>query len=392
MAGPLTGVKILDFTRYQQGPYATVMLSDLGATVLKVEPREGDPGRSLGLKPDGWCAYFEAHDRNKRSITIDVRKPEGKAIVYKLVQEYDVVTDNFRPSVMKRLELDYDALSKINPRVITATATGFGPEGPYAHRPSFDSMGQAMGGIMSVQGGGPDEPPEDVMGGLADQVGAMVFALGISSAIIARERQGIGQHVDVSLFGSQLALQTYQLTGMMRDGSQHKTPHRLMPTFTYYRCQDGKYLSLGILIPKWWEALCRILGREDLSRDERFEDAHRRQRNREALLAELDAAFQQRPREEWLALLMDADVPCGPVNDYAALATEPQALENGYIASLEHPSLGRVGVVGSPIKMTKTPAGPAACAPELGQHTEEVLLELGYDWAAIERLKVAEVI
>ena len=155
MAGPLAGVKILDFTRYQQGPYATVMLSDLGATVLKVEPREGDPGRSLGLKPDGWCAYFEAHDRNKRSITIDVRKPEGKAIVYKLVQEYDVVTDNFRPSVMKRLGLDYDALSKINPRVITATATGFGPEGPYAHRPSFDSIGQAMGGIMSVQGGGP---------------------------------------------------------------------------------------------------------------------------------------------------------------------------------------------------------------------------------------------
>lgn len=392
MTGPLAGVKILDFTRYQQGPYATVMLSDLGATVLKVEPREGDPGRSLGLKPDGWCAYFEAHDRNKRSITIDVRKPEGKAIVYKLVQEYDVVTDNFRPSVMKRLGLDYDTLCKINPGVITATATGFGPEGPYAHRPSFDSIGQAMGGIMSVQGGGPDEPPEDVMGGLADQVGAMVFALGISSAIIARERQGVGQHVDVSLFGSQLALQTYQLTGMMRDGSQHRTPHRLMPTFTYYPCQDGKYLSLGILIPKWWEALCRVLDREELIRDERFEDAHRRQRNREALLAELDTAFQQRPRDEWLALLMEADVPCGPVNDYAALVTEPQALENGYIASIEHPSLGSVGVVGSPIKMTKTPAGPVACAPELGQHTEEVLLDLGYDWAAIERLKVAEVI
>ena len=392
MVGPLAGIKILDFTRYQQGPYATVMLSDLGATVLKVEPREGDPGRSLGLKPDGWCAYFEAHDRNKRSITIDVRKPEGKAIVYKLVQEYDVVTDNFRPSVMGRLGLDYAALSKVNPKVITATATGFGPEGPYAHRPSFDSIGQAMGGIMSVQGGGPDEPPEDVMGGLADQVGAMVFALGISSAIIARERQGIGQHVDVSLFGSQLALQTYQLTGMMRDGSQHRTPHRLMPTFTYYQCQDGKYISLGILIPKWWAALCRVLDREALIRDERFENAHRRQRNREALLAELDAAFQQRPREEWLPLLMDADVPCGPVNDYAALVSEPQALENEYIASLDHPSLGRVGVVGSPIKMTKTPAGPVACAPELGQHTEEVLLELGYDWEAIEQLKEAEVI
>ena len=392
MAGPLDGIKILDFTRYQQGPYATVMLSDLGAEVLKVEPREGDPGRSLGLKPDGWCAYFEAHDRNKRSMTIDVRKPEGKAIVYKLVEEYDVVTDNFRPAVMGRLGLDWESLSKVNPRVITATATGFGPEGPYAHRPSFDSIGQAMGGIMYVQGGGPEGPPEDVMGGMADQVGAMVFALGISSAIIARERQGVGQHVDVSLFGSQLALQAFQLTGMMRDGYQHKTPRRLMPTFSYYPCADGKYISLGILLPKWWEALCRVLEREDLITNERFEDVHRRQRNREELLIELDAAFGKRPRDEWVELLMDADVPCGPVNDYAAVSQDPQALENGYIASMEHPSLGEVGVVGSPITLMGTPAGPVSVAPELGQHTEEVLLGLGYDWPAIELLKTAEVI
>ena len=198
--------------------------------------------------------------------------------------------------------------------------------------------------------------------------------------------------MDVSLFGSQLALQAFQLTGMMRDGYQHKTPRRLMPTFSYYPCADGKYISLGILLPKWWEALCRVLEREDLITNERFEDVHRRQRNREELLIELDAAFGKRPRDEWVELLMDADVPCGPVNDYAAVSQDPQALENGYIASMEHPSLGEVGVVGSPITLMGTPAGPVSVAPELGQHTEEVLLGLGYDWPAIELLKTAEVI
>ena len=392
MTGPLDGIRILDFTRYQQGPYATVMLSDLGADVLKVEPREGDPGRSIGLEPDGWCAYFEGHDRNKRSMTVDVRQPQGREIIEKLVASYDVITDNFRPGVMTRLGLDYDSLCNINPRIITASASGFGPEGPYVGRPSFDSIGQAMGGIMSVQGGGPDEPPQSVLGGMADQVGAMVFALGIASAIIARERDGIGQHVDVSLFGSQLALQAFQLTGMMRDGYQHRTPRRQLPTFAYYPCADGRWISLGVLDPKWWEPLCRALERPDLVRDERFADPHLRQRNRRALLDELDAAFQQRPRDEWLPLLAEADVPCGPVHDYAAVSTEPQALINGYITSLEHPSLGEVGIVGTPIKLSRTPSGPKSCAPELGQHTEEVLIDLGYGWEEIEQLKDTKVI
>ena len=193
MPGPLDGIRILDFTRYQQGPYATVLLSDLGADVIKVEERNnGDLGRSLGLQPDGWCAYFEAHNRNKRSITVDSRKPEGQAILHRLVKDVDVVTDNFRPGVMKRFNLDYATLSVINPKIITASASGFGSEGPDAAEPSFDSIGQAMGGIMINQGGGPGNRPMSVMGGTADQVGAMVFALGICSALLARERTGIG--------------------------------------------------------------------------------------------------------------------------------------------------------------------------------------------------------
>lgn len=392
MAAPLDGIRILDFTRYQQGPAATVMLSDLGADVIKVEPREGDLGRSLGLQPDGWCWYFEAHNRNKRSITIDVRTPQGREIVTKLVPDVDVVTDNFRPGVMQRLGLDLDALRPFNAKIITASATGYGEQGEMARRPSFDVIGQAMGGIMMNQGGGPDCPPRSVMGGTADQVGAIIFALGITSAILARERQGVGQHVDVSLFGSQLALQTMQLTAFMRQEHQTPTPQRLNPVFTYFPTRDGQWLVIGLLDPKWWDALCRALDRDDLISDARFVEPADRSQNREALLVELDAAFRTRPREEWLRLLSDADVPSAPVNDYAAVAREPQALANDYITSLEHPSLGEVRTVGSPIKMSEMETGPRSTAPELGQHTEEILLDLGYSWEQIAGLKDAKVI
>ncbi len=393
MAGPLDGIRILDFTRYQQGPFATVLLSDLGADVLKVEAREdGDLGRSLGLQPDGWSSYFEAHNRNKRSITIDLRAPEGKEIVLRLVKDMDVVTDNFRPGVMKRLGLDYDALCQVNPLIITGSASGFGPVGPNAFDPSFDVIGQGMGGIMSNQGGGPDQPPATVMGGTADQTGAMVFALGLCAAVIARERQGIGQHVDVSLLGSQLALQGLQLTAFMRAGVQAPSPQRNNPVFAYFPCRDGKYLTIGLLDPKWWPGLCKALEREDLTDDGRFATQADRQRNRVALLAELDSAFMKRDRDTWLTILKQADVPSGPVHDYAAATTEPQALANEYITTLEHPALGPVRVVNSPIRMSKMKVGARHTAPELGQHTEEVLLDLGYSWERIEALKTAKVI
>lgn len=392
MPGPLDGIRILDFTRYQQGPYATVLLSDLGADVVKVEERSnGDLGRSLGLQPDGWCAYFEAHNRNKRSITVDSRTEEGQAILHRLVQDFDVVTDNFRPGVMKRFNLDYDTLSQINPSIITASASGFGPNGTHASEPSFDSIGQAMGGIMVNQGGGPGTRPMGLMGGLADQVGAMVFALAISSALVARERTGIGQHVDASLLGSQIALQSLQITGFLRHNRQGPTPQRTNPIFTHYECSDNLWVSLGVLDPKWWPRLCATLERDDLATDPRF-DAVGRMANREALLAELDITFARKPRAEWLQRLKDADIPAGPVNDYAAVVEEEQVLANKYVTTMDHPNFGEIRIVGSPIHMSKTEVGPRSPAPQLGEHTEAVLLEFGYTWEDIERLKNAEVI
>ncbi len=393
MPGALEGVRILDFTRYQQGPFATVLLSDLGADVIKVEePTRGDLGRSLGLQPDGWCAYFQALNRNKRSLTIDTRTDEGREIIYRLIPDTDVVTDNFRPGTMKRFGLDHESLAAINPRIITASASGFGPKGPQAHEPSFDSIGQAMGGIMVAQGGGPDAEPMHIIGGMADQVGAMIFALGICAAIAARELHGVGQHVDTSLLGSQLALQGLGLTGFLRGQVQRVGGRRWNPLFTQYRCADGLWISLGLLDPKWWPAFCEVLGRRDLEADERFAEPAGRTGNRDALIAELEATFETKPRAEWLALLKAAGLPCGPVNDYAAVANEPQVIANEYLTTLEDPNLGEVGIVGSPIQMSETPVGPKATAPDLGQHTEEILLDLDYAWDDIERFKDAGVI
>lgn len=390
MPGPLDGVRILDFTRFQQGPSATVMLSDLGAEVLKVEqPGGGDLGRSFGLEPDGWCSYFESHNRNKRSMTLNMKAPGALEIVHKLVPEIDVVVDNFRPGVMGRLGLDLEALQAFNPRIITASGTGFGELGEMAGEPSFDIIGMGMSGIMYSQGGGPDCPPQTVQPGIADQVGGMFLALGIVSAIVARDHQGVGQHVESSLLGSQIALQTAYFTSFMRRGEQTPTPQRMLPVFSYFRCLDERYLTIGILDPRWYTVLCDVLGRPDLATDARFAEPQARQEHREALLAELDAAFGTRDRDEWMRLLREAGVPVGPVHDYAAVVRDPQVLANAYVTTLEHPSLGTVGVAGTPIKMSETPTGPKATAPELGQHTEEVLLGLGYDWEAIASLKDA---
>jgi crotonobetainyl-CoA:carnitine CoA-transferase CaiB-like acyl-CoA transferase len=393
MTRPLEGIRILDFTRYQQGPYATVMLSDLGADVIKVEEREnGDLGRALGRQPDGWCAYFEAHNRNKRSITIDSRTEKGREIIYRLVPSVDVVCDNFRPGVMQRLQLDYETLVQHNPRIITASASGFGPEGPNTYEPSFDIIGQGMGGVMVAQGGGPGGEPVNLIGGFADQVGAMVFALGISTAIIARELHGTGQHVDVSLLGSQIAVQNLPLQVFLRTGQQANPARKQNPLFTWYTGSDGKSLTIGLLDPKWWPKLCTVLGREDLPVDARFETPQLRYQNREELVAQLEQSFATRPRDEWVAALKKADVPCGPVNDYSEVAADPQILANGYIEELEHPHLGRIAVPSSPIRMSKHKTGAQAFAPELGQHTEEILLDVGYSWEEIAALKDEQVI
>lgn len=386
MPAPLEGIKVLDFTRFQNGPHATVMLSDMGAEVLKVErPGEGDPGRALGRRPDGFCSYFEALDRGKKSMTLDFGSPEGRAIVYELVRDHDVVTENFRPGVMDAMGVGYDELKKHNPKLIFATNSGFGPKGPWTKRGSFDIVAQGMSGAMVAQGGGPGGTPVQGPWGLADQVGSMVFAFGIMSALVARERYGVGQRLDVSQLGAMTTLQALSVVSHLHTGMQ--AGRFINPTFTAYRCADDLWFTVGVLTPKHWPLLCEAAGRPDLIADERTAAPFARAEHREWLHAELTAAFLTKPREHWLSGLVKRDVPCGPVHDYAAVAEDAQFWDNGYLVELDHPNFPGHRTVGIPLTMSETPGHVQGPAPELGQHTEETLLALGYDWDRISTLR-----
>ena len=401
MPSPLEGITILDFTRYQNGPHATVMLSDMGADVLKVEmPGDGDPGRSLGLQPDGFCAYFEGHNRGKRSITLDLHKPEAKEIVLKLVAQVDVLTENFRPGFLDRLGYGYEELRAANPRLIYATNSGFGPRGEWRARGSFDVVAQGMSGSTIRPG-----DPEPVISpwGLADQVGSMVFAYSIVNALFARERFGMGQKLDVSQLGAMVTLQAFSIIGFLHsqpeemrgagqqpavtDGTEEPVRRgRPNPTFGAHRAGDGLWITIGILDPKHWPNLCRAIGREDLITDSRSADPVARAEHREWLQDEMAAAFRSRSRVELIERLVAESVPCGPVYDYQGVESDPQFWDNGYLVELEHPHFEGHRTVGVPVTMSETPPMVQGPAPELGQHTEQVLLDLGYTWAQIERL------
>ena len=380
MPGPLDGIRILDFTRYQNGPHATAMLSDMGADVLKVElPGDGDPGRSLGRLPDGFCSYFEGNNRGKRSITLDLRKPEAREIIFKLVAGIDVVTENFRQGVMDGLGLGYEELRKHNEQLIYGSTTGFGPIGEWAQRAAFDHIAQGMSGALIAQGGGPGKEPQAVQWGLADQSGSIVFAYGIMEAIVARERFGAGQRVDASLLGSMMTV---------REGAGGYN----QAAFGWHQAGDDKWLTVGVLDPKDWPGLCRAIGREDLISDERSADAFARREHADWLLAEAKGTLLTQPRQHWLDRMLAEGVPCGPVLEYAEVLAEPQFWENGYIVEVEHPQFDGYLSVGVPVRFSETPGAVQGPAPELGQHTEEVLLSLGYDWDEIERLHDERVI
>jgi crotonobetainyl-CoA:carnitine CoA-transferase CaiB-like acyl-CoA transferase len=370
------------------------MLSDMGAEVLKVEtPAGGDLGRALGLGPDGFCAYFEALNRGKKSITLDLRSERACEIIHRLIETYDVLTENFRPGFLDSVGLGYDELSKVNPKLIYATNSGFGPRGPWRERGSFDVVSQGMSGAMVSMGGGPGMEPRNGPWGLADQVGSMVFAYGITNAIVARERFGVGQKVDVSQLGAMLTLQALGLQSYLHYERQGVLPYARAgnPPFSWYEGSDGKWVTVGVLDPKNWPKLAQALERPDLATDPRSATAHARAENRQWVFEELQKAFAKFPRDEAMHRLVAADVPTGPVYDYAEVVADEQMWVNGYLAEVEHPHFAGHRAVGIPVEMSATPGSIQGPAPELGQHTEEVLLEVGYSWEEIEALRDAGV-
>jgi crotonobetainyl-CoA:carnitine CoA-transferase CaiB-like acyl-CoA transferase len=403
MTMPLDGIRVVDWTIWQQGPVAAVMLGDLGAEVIKVEERTGgDPGRGV-LRAQGMDLsdrpnfYFEANNRNKKSLTVDLKKPEGVEIVRRLADRADVFVQNFRFGVAARLGLDAATLRARNPRLIYASATGYGPEGAERAAPSFDYLGIARSGIM-LAAGEPGQPPLAIAGGIADQMGAVMLAYGVLAALLAREKTGRGQEVDASHLGSMAWLQGLSLSAKLMLGfalPRMPRAQAVNPLWNHYRCADDKWLALSMLQPdRYWAKLCEALGIPQAATDARFVTMDVRAANAAACVALLDEVFASRPRAEWIARLTPSgDFIVSIVNAVDDLPEDPQVLANGYVTAFEHPVHGPTRVVGMPVRLSETPGAIRLAAPEFGQHTEEVLLDvLGYTWDDIARLRDAEVI
>jgi crotonobetainyl-CoA:carnitine CoA-transferase CaiB-like acyl-CoA transferase len=385
------------------GPRLPMMLGDLGAEVIKIEEREsGDPGRGM-LKLSGVDLtdrpnfYFEANNRNKKSLTLDLKKPEGKAIVYELIAKSDVFVQNYRHGVAARIELDYATLRRHNPKLIYASATGYGPEGPEAADPSFDQLGLARSGIMLAVGE-PDMPPLQIAGGIADQMGAIMLAYGVMTALLVRERFGVGQQVDASHLGSMAFLQGLSLSARLMMGfAIPRMPRKYAanPLWNHYRCADDRWLCLGMLQPdRYWGDFVRALGRPELASDERFSTLRSRAANAGAAVEILDEIFASRTRAEWIPILRNGgDFIFTVVNSVDDLPNDPQVKANDYVVDVEHPQFGTTQAVGVPVRLSATPGKVRATAPEFGQHTEEILTELlGYSWEKVAELKERQVI
>jgi len=397
MGMALEGVRVVDMTIGQLGPVASMMLADMGADVIKLEePISGDHGRYvhsiMGVSVP-LSFYFENNNRNKRSITVNLKTERGREIVYRLAETSDVFVTNYRRNAVEKLGVDYQTLSQYNPEIIYAIGSGFGGRGPDRDKPALDLAAQARGGIMSIIGD-PSQPPAPVGVGLADQVAAGLLAYGIVLALFARERTGRGQEVDISLLAGQAWLGALALQDYLFYGKDHGPLGKVSrastrnPLWNVYRTKDDEWLCLSMLVSEpYWSDFCVVMGIEGLEKDPRFESHTAREENAAELISILDQRFAAETRDEWVKRLGQRELLWEPVKDYAEVAADPQMTENEYIVDFDHPVHGMVKEVGIPVKLSNTPGKIRKPAPELGQHTEEVLLEIGYTWEEIARLR-----
>lgn len=405
MSGVLEGIRVIDFTVYQAGPVAGMLLGDLGAEVIHVEhPDQGDPERQLAsfmgspllMLPDGREVLFEYYNRNKKSITVDVRKPEGVEIIYRLTEKSDVFICNLRRKFLERYGLDYSTLSKYNPQLIYASSSGYGLRGPQTDVLGYDSIIAAKSGLMAISGE-QDGPPAAVSPGVTSQINAIVLSYGVVAALLARERLGIGQEVEVSQLGAMILLQGLVMAATFLTDKEFRRHNRVKapnPLWNMYQCKDGRWIYLGMLGGRDWPIFCKAIGMPELISDHRFDRQIKREENCEALISILDRVFITRTSDEWLQILRQAgDFAIERVNNISDLVNDPQLLENGYIIEFDHPTLGRIKYPGHAINLHKTPLTVRSAAPELGQHTEEVLTNtLDYTQHDIQELRDKNVI
>ncbi len=395
MTGPLAGLKVADFSRQMAGPFATQVMADYGAEVLKVEslPR-GDPSRVTGVDfIEGESSLFLLWNRGKRSLALNMRTDEGLDIARRLIAEADIMLENFRPGVADTIGIGYEAMSKINPRLIYCSISGFGQDGPMAKAPATDPIIQAMSGVMSVTG---ETDRERVLVGvpIADFTGALLAVQGAMFGIIARERTGKGQRVDVSmLYGLMSALNTrlasYWTTGKvpMPNGNAHT----VVAPYQFFETSDGAAMA-GVWGGDGWVRLCEAIGRPDLSDDPRFITNQDRMENLEALVSILKPIIAEKSNDEWQELFSGAGALYGPLLNFAELFEHPQVVHSGLLQSVEHASLGEIPQLGPVVGMSDTPGEIKGPPPVLGQHTVEVLTEMGFSEDEIQTLEASEVI
>lgn len=378
MPFPLQGVRVLELGQIIAGTYGNQVLSDLGAEVIKVEAPEGDLGRIPSVAPyRGLSALFLTFNRNKKSIVINLKTEAGRELFYELVKLSDVVVDNFRPGVLERLGVDYEILSRINPRIIQCSVTGFGAAGAYKDYPALDLIIQAISGHMAITGES-GRPPVRVGIPLADMSGGIYSCKGILAALYARERTGRGQHVEISMFDAMLNLLSYIGTLWLTGGVLPRPPgsaHEYSVPWQAFEAKDG-HIVVATRQDGFWRKLCDALGEPGLAADPRFATNAGRIANRETLVPRLEAMFRTRTVADWLERLRAAEVPAAPVNNLDQAFAEPPVAEREMIVEYDHPEVGRVRLPGNPIKMSDATGTPSQPAPRLGEHTEAVLGEL----------------
>jgi len=376
----LEGVRILDLSRMLAGPYGSMLLGDLGAEVIKIEePGTGDFTRTSAAEASlrGISAYFLSINRSKKSVTLDLKKEKGREVFYGLVKKADVVYDNFRPATLEKLKCTYDDLCRHNPKIISCSVSAFGQDGPYRDLPAYDIILQAMGGTMSLTG--PEDGEPVIMGvPMGDLAGGMFGAYAISAALYQREKTGKGQKIDISLLDTQVSLlmylaQTYVATDQVpgRRGAKHP----LAAPFKAFKSKDG-HVAVVAFQDKHFEGFCKIIEREDLLTDERFDNFIARALNKDDLYAILDGIFPNKTTAEWMEPLRAAGIPSGPVNDIKDALNDPQVRHRKMVVEIDHPEIGKYEALGNPVKSSAMDDGKFEPPPVLGQHTEEVLSSL----------------
>ena len=393
MARALEGIKVLDLSSYIAGPFATMFLGDLGAEVIKIEtPSEGDPFRTWDKEPKLYSPTFCSFNRNKKSLTLNLRSEQGKEIFLRLARQADVIVENFRPGVVDRLGIGYETVREINPRIVYCSISAFGQSGPYRDRPGYDTIGQALSGLLSLL---TDlESPKGPGAAFSDHLGGIYGCYGILGALLARERTGQGQKVETSLLEATMSFIGYSITQSLFTGEVPRMGSRLKQAQVYaFVAGDGLPFVIHLSHPpKFWEGVTEVAGRPDLRNDPRFRDRHARIKNYEDLEKILKEAFRTAPREQWLKMLEERDVPCAPIQALDEVFEDPQVRHLDRLVAVKDSELGTFQLVKNGANLSATPLDISLKPPKLGEHSDEILTGAGYSAQEIRNFRERGVI